>query len=105
MAVYNLAEPTDLAGEFAIQMVFERHFSCGLGRFRISVTTSAEPTAARGHTADIEALLAKPAAQRTSAERDRLFQRFLEVAPELRRARAEIKKLATRFRSPSRRWS
>lgn len=92
-AVFNLAEPTDIDGGLSIQMVFERHFSCGLGRFRISVTTSPNSPSARGHTAEIEAILAKQADQRTPAERDRLFQRFLENVPELSAARAEIKKL------------
>lgn len=94
-AVYRLAEPTDLNGEFSlcVQMVFERHFSCGLGRFRLSITTDENATAAHGHSSEMEAILAKTPEQRSDADRKKLMQRFLEVAPQLAEARKEIEKL------------
>ncbi|HYG73656.1 MAG TPA: PSD1 and planctomycete cytochrome C domain-containing protein [Planctomycetota bacterium] len=91
-AVFVLEQPVDLDGSLELQMMFERHFACPLGHFRISVagSTGAE---ARGHPANVEALLTKPAAQRTPEEKDALFQRFLETAPELSAARKEIENL------------
>ena len=38
-AVFNLATALADAGEFTVKMLFERHFSAGLGKFRISATT------------------------------------------------------------------
>jgi len=91
-AVFVLEKPVDLNGTFALQMQFERYFASALGHFRISATSSAAAEA-RGQTADIEKFLVKPAVERSPAEKEILFQRFLETAPELTAARDEIKKL------------
>ncbi len=91
-AVYILEHPLDAAGDLQVKLHFERYFASDLGRFRISVTTDDLPAEARGLPAGIEAIAAKPAAERSSAEREALFQRFLEVVPELADARHEIQK-------------
>ena len=38
-AVFRLAAPIEDAGEITVEMVFERYYAAGLGRFRISATT------------------------------------------------------------------
>ncbi|HYV37645.1 MAG TPA: DUF1549 domain-containing protein, partial [Gemmataceae bacterium] len=35
-AVFNFSQPVDLNGAMVLGMQFERHYACGLGRFRIS---------------------------------------------------------------------
>src|SRR6185295_193311 len=91
-AVYRLKQAADLDGELAFKLFFERHFSCGLGRFRISLTTDPREIAPSPHPAEVEAALAKPAAERTDAERVAIRRRFVEVAPELAAVQQEIKR-------------
>ncbi|MFM9168026.1 MAG: DUF1553 domain-containing protein, partial [Verrucomicrobiota bacterium] len=77
-AVFPFAQPTDLTSGWALKMLFEKHFACPLGHFRISVTTDPQATAT-GHPAAVEDMLAGAA----PADRDLLRKRFLETAPEV----------------------
>jgi hypothetical protein len=77
-AVFRLAQPTDLAAGWALKMLFEKHYACPVGHFRVSVTTDPQATAT-GHPAEIEAMLAGSAPQ----DQPKLRQRFLETAPEI----------------------
>ena len=77
-AVFHFDKPTDLSAGWAIKMLFEKHYACPLGHFRISVTTDPQATAT-GHPAEIEAMLAGAAPHDPA----KLRQRFLETAPEL----------------------
>jgi hypothetical protein len=77
-AVFHFDKPTDLSAGWALKMLFEKHYACPVGYFRVSVTTDPQATAT-GHPAEIEAMLAG-AAPRDQAK---LRQRFLETAPEL----------------------
>ena len=77
-AVFHFDKPTDLSAGWAIKMLFEKHYACPLGHFRISVTTDPQATAT-GHPAEIEAMLAGAAPH----DQFKLRQRFLETAPEL----------------------
>ena len=36
---FHFAKPTDLPAGWTLKMLFEKHFSCSLGHFRLSVTT------------------------------------------------------------------
>ena len=78
VAVFHFDKPTDLSAGWALKMLFEKHYACPVGHFRISVSTDPQATAT-GHPADIEAMLAG-AAPHDSAK---LRQRFLETAPEV----------------------
>ncbi|HXG08609.1 MAG TPA: PSD1 and planctomycete cytochrome C domain-containing protein, partial [Gemmataceae bacterium] len=92
-AVFNLAEPLADAGELTVSLLFERYYAAGLGRFRIAVTTDCRPAEARGLPADLEDLLLVPADQLTAAQRERLRQHYLSVAPELAAEHEAIRKL------------
>jgi len=131
-AVFHFEQPVDLNSGFDLKMLFEKHFACPLGHFRISVTTSDHATAT-GHPAEVEELLANrrtgvatarpsqtastspsaststepgdsakqanPAASTSPAEHTRpttdrdhaiLLRRFLETAPEMKQAAAQL---------------
>ncbi|MGF1578044.1 MAG: PSD1 and planctomycete cytochrome C domain-containing protein [Gemmataceae bacterium] len=92
-AVFRFATPVDLQKGAKLKMLFERHYSCGLGRFRVAVTTSNKPATATSHTTDIDEILAIPAPDRSKDQQQKLFQRFLEVAPQLAKARRKINQL------------
>ena len=87
-AVFRLAQPMP-AGDFSLKMVFERYFACALGKFRISVTSDTRQARA-DLPPSIEAILVKPAADRTDADRAALLQQFLTTAPELQPERDAI---------------
>ncbi len=89
-AVFNLAEPLTDGSDFSLEMLFERHFCADLGRFRISVTTDTRPAIAHNLPQEVEQLLLLPSESRTPAQRARLLDQFLMIAPELAEARAEI---------------
>ncbi|HEX4142321.1 MAG TPA: PSD1 and planctomycete cytochrome C domain-containing protein [Pirellulales bacterium] len=92
-AVFRFAEPLPVSANLTIQLLCERYYAAGLGRFRISVTRDAREVTAHGWTSDVETLLLKPEPDYTAADREQLTAYYLSIAPELADARAEIKKL------------
>jgi hypothetical protein len=92
-AVFTLAAPLADVSDLHIQMLFERYYSAGLGRFRISVTTDTRPAVARDMPGDVEDILLIPEEKRTADQKQRLLQQFLMTAPELAKERAEIDRL------------
>lgn len=57
-AVFQFAEPVDLSSGVSLKMLFEKHFACSLGHFRISVTSGEHPSAT-GLPTELEAIIAK----------------------------------------------
>lgn len=91
-AVFHFEKPIDLTNGFDLKMLFEKHFACPLGHFRISVTTSDHATAT-GHPAEIEQWLSVfTPSQIAPNQADRLMlrSRFLETAPEMKQAVAPL---------------
>lgn len=89
-AVFNLQQPLEPGQSFELTMLFEKHYSANLGRFRISVTGDDRATA-RGLSPEMENLLLLPVGQRTYADVARLEAFFLSVAPELAGPRSRIR--------------
>lgn len=85
-AVFEFEHPVDLTEGLELKMLFEKHFACSLGHFRVSFTTSDHPTAT-GHPNDLEELLASGAAR---PESPKLLLRFLETASEMKEAVAPL---------------
>ncbi|KAF0177680.1 MAG: hypothetical protein FD161_2324 [Limisphaerales bacterium] len=92
VAVFHFDQPLAATGDLEVLLQFGRHYACSLGRFRLSATTEAQ-AAASELTEEAEALLRVPEAQLTTAQRAKLREQFLLVAPELKSARAEIERL------------
>lgn len=92
-AVIHFEQPIDLTRGLDLKLLFEKHFACPLGHFRISATTSDHATAT-GHPAAIEDALATG----DRSNRDSLRQRFLETAPEMKENVAPL--LAARRNPP-----
>ncbi len=91
--VFALAAPLADASDLQIQMLFERYYSAGLGRFRISATTDPRAAVARDMPGDVEDTLLIPEAKRTTEQERRLLQQFLMTTPELAKERGEIEQL------------
>ena len=92
VAVFVLEKPLADAGEFELDMFFEHYFVCGLGRFRIAVTTDADPEA-HERPDDVERLLTVDDGSLTAADRQRLQRQFLLEAPEMADARRDLDQL------------
>ncbi|MCX6855836.1 MAG: DUF1553 domain-containing protein, partial [Verrucomicrobia bacterium] len=84
-AVFYFEQPVDLTDGFDLKMLFEKHFACPLGHFRISATTS-DHAEATGHSAEVEEALAA----NDKSKREVLLRRFLETAPEMKQAVAPL---------------
>ncbi|MBL9115437.1 MAG: PSD1 domain-containing protein [Verrucomicrobiaceae bacterium] len=84
-AVFHFDKPVDLTKGFDLKMMFEKHFACPLGHFRVSVTTS-DHAAATGHPHEIEQALAK----KDLTNKDQLLARYLETAPEYEKKAAPL---------------
>ena len=82
--VLHLEKPLAPAGELVFTMLFERHFSASLGRFRLSASPG-KGTATMD--AELEVLVVK------EPGRDRVLAEFLSQAPELADARKKIEAL------------
>lgn len=91
-AVFRFAEPLTVAGVVQIQLLFEKYYAAGLGKFRMWATAD-ENAAATELPTEIEQLLAMSAAGRGAAGEKKLLAQFLSQAPELARERAKIEAL------------
>lgn len=91
-AVFNLKEPTPVAGPLELKLLFERYYAAGLGRLRVSVTTDSRAQAS-DVPPEVEALLAIPASARSVEQRATLLKHFLAIAPELAAERQAIDNL------------
>lgn len=89
-AVFRLREPLRGAAQLQVEMLFEKYYAAGLGRFRLSVTGDPAARKASAHPDSILALLRRTADSWSEDERDALLRRFVEVAPELQAERDAI---------------
>ncbi|MBM3457031.1 MAG: DUF1549 domain-containing protein, partial [Armatimonadetes bacterium] len=92
-AVFRLGEPLPVNQPVTVQLLFERYYACGMGKFRIWATTDPTPGDAGPLSPALQAALLKPEAERTQGEQQDLATAFLEQAPELKEARDAIQKL------------
>ncbi len=84
-AVFRFETPVDLRQGLDLKMLFEKHFACALGHFRLSVTTHPMPKAT-GLPYAVENALAKgDLSQRAAIQRS-----FLLAAPEMKSAVAPL---------------
>lgn len=81
-AVFHFEKPIDVSLGLELRMLFEKHFACPLGYFRISVATN-ENAGITAYSAEIEELLSRPREQLSSSDKDVLRRAFLESSPEL----------------------
>jgi len=88
-AVFQLAEPLTNTGLIKLQMLFERYYAPGLGKFRISVTSDPRAVQAPILPTDVERELSG-----TNLSKHALIvKQFCATAPELASARQEIESL------------
>ena len=94
-AVFELSEPLT-SNAFTLQMLFERYYAAGLGRFRVSVTTTPSAADASFLPSDVQSALLnlRPSRDRASTTNlAKLKQYFVTIAPELATERQAIEAL------------
>ncbi|MEW6304644.1 MAG: PSD1 and planctomycete cytochrome C domain-containing protein [Verrucomicrobiota bacterium] len=91
-AVFQTETPIAHRGGTVLRFKLDQNYGQGalLGRFRLAVTTSSNPTALPPEIADLLAL--KPG-QRTPQQVEKLVAHFGNPSPEYRKANAELEKL------------
>ncbi len=105
--VMNLKEPIKKSGQLRVKLLFERHYTVSLGRFRFS-TTSDKNAVANRLDEDVENILASwisasdsphsnPPPDWSPAERAKLKRIFLLNTPQLAEARKELDALRGRI--------
>ena len=97
VAVFLLEEPLSNVTELDVEMLFERHYPAGLGRFRISVSEAVGNLEAWDMPGAVEESLLKPREQWDQDEKQLVFDHFLAVDPVLKQAREEIAKLRSKL--------
>ena len=90
VAVFTLPEPLKPGQTAKLEMLFDRHYSAALGKFRLAVTKQPGAIKATAIPDELLAVLRRPAEAWTPAERSQLLTYSLSVAPELEPARKEI---------------
>lgn len=100
VAVFALGDALSAANQYTLRMIFERYYAAGLGRFRISMTTDPKAKMPTAMPVETEALLIKPANERTDADNVALLTTFCQVAPELAGERAAIEELRKKLPAP-----
>ncbi|HEY3789682.1 MAG TPA: DUF1549 domain-containing protein, partial [Urbifossiella sp.] len=99
-AIFTFAAPQSIKNG-RLDLLFERHYSASLGHFRIAVTTDSRPIKARDLPAEIEELLTIPREKLSESQRDQLLHHWATIAPELKKARAEIDELRKQLPRPA----
>ncbi len=94
--VVNFAEPVSGPGKLEVELLFERHFAAGLGRFRLSLTDGDSPAVAMSLPQELDEQLSEivPVLGAIDAAMyTRLQHHFVRTAPELKKQRQRIEQL------------
>lgn len=93
-AVFVLEKPLEKSVEARLKMIFERHYSAPLGRFRLWISSTQQGPLAKTLPTSIEEILAKKLADRSSIDLETLETYWLRyVAPQVAEIRKEIETL------------
>ena len=84
-AVFFFKEPVDLSDGITLRMLFEKHYACSLGHFRISVSSDAQAT-----LTDLPAEIEERLATGEAEPQGPLLTHFLETAAEMKDAAAPL---------------
>ena len=93
VAVFELEAPLEKPGPISVQLVCEKYYAAGLGKFRLWGTKAAALAPPSDLPTEIEALLLLPPEQHSPEQQEKLLRYFCLVAPELAAEREQIKKL------------
>jgi hypothetical protein len=101
-AVFQFVEPLPATEDLQLELVCEKYYAAGLGKFRVSITAAPDAKASILSN-ELRAILLKyrePGELATllnsseaTADRESLLRLFVKVAPELARERKKIEKL------------
>ena len=91
--VANFAEPVAGGSRLEIELVFERHFAAGLGRFRFSFTSGKNPVAASSLPEHMYGWHVQQVGDISRKDFEDLQKHFVQISPELESQRKELTKL------------
>jgi len=101
-AVFQFAAPLQAGGDLELELVCERYYAAGLGKFRVSVSPDDDAKASASPD-DVRTVLLKYRekgklaslleSSEASADRDVLLRQFAKVTPELAKERRKLEEL------------
>ncbi len=91
--VANFAEPVAGGSLLEIELVFERHFAAGLGRFRFSFTSGKTPVVASTLPEQMYGWYVQEIGDISKKDFEGLQRHFIKTTPELKLQRKELAKL------------
>jgi hypothetical protein len=93
VAIFELEEPTDIQSALDLTMIFERYYSCGMGRFRLSFTSDMRDGRTLLLPAQVEDALATSPSLRTPLMNEQIHQTFLDRCEERTILRDQIREM------------
>ena len=95
--VVNFVEPLQAGSELEIELVFERHFAAGLGRFRFALTSGKKPVVASTLPETMYGWHVSEISQISRRDYTALQRHFVKTAPELKLQRKKLTLLENRI--------
>ncbi|MBE0541093.1 MAG: PSD1 domain-containing protein [Verrucomicrobia bacterium] len=105
-AVFLFAEPLEGGGELELELICERYYAAGLGKFRVSFTTEADAKASALPDNAYAVLLKHRESEKLTSllesssaadDRELLLRQFAKVAPELAKERRKMDELRAKM--------
>ena len=92
-AVFSLKQALAADSDLQLDLLFEKYYAAGLGKFRVSFTNAAIPVESRTITHEAEEAVRIAQEKLTPAQQEILRSHYATIAPELQAGRDEIAKL------------
>ncbi|WP_020472241.1 PSD1 and planctomycete cytochrome C domain-containing protein [Zavarzinella formosa] len=94
-AVFNLKKPLEADTDLQLDLLFEKYYAAGLGKFRVSFTKADIPVESRAVSHEAEEAMRIDPAKLSDEQRNILSAQYVTIASELQTERADIAKLRT----------
>ncbi len=92
-AVFVLEKAKSGESPVTLDLLFEKYYAAGLGKFKVWITRSETNAKASSVPSDIAEILLRQKEQWSDSDRQLALQYYLQIAPELSGYRSEIEKL------------
>lgn len=92
-AVFNLKQALSADSDLQLDLLFEKYYAAGLGKFRVSFTNSDIPVESRVISHEAEQAVLVEHSKLTKEQLEALKVHYASIAPELKAGRDEIEKL------------
>lgn len=100
-AVFNLKQPLEADMSVELDMLFEKYYAAGLGKFRISYTNAAIPVEAKNTPHAVESLLYVDAAKFSKEQEQQLREYYIATSPDFKAYQDTVTKIEKSISKPT----